>query len=400
MKRKVKAPGHGSYGMRAWLGLLTAALTLFLSTSTIVGADYHNKAEKLEKLRAEIAQITEELRSDRRREDSLMRQLRHLDERIGQVAAKVRELEEKIQAQRHQAAKLRARYQRRSRELARERQYLARTVVTAYMLGQHAYLRLLLNQKEPERLDRVRVYYSYLNKARIRHIHETVQALRSIHTLEQKLQTELAQLARLKRQRLAKQQSLQRERRQRAALLQRLRRRIASQGQRLQRLQANEAELSQLVRRLRQSLADISAHGASERPFRTRKGQLRWPLKGQLIAPYGAKRSTNVHWHGVFIAADAGSAVHAVAPGRVVFADWLRGLGLLLIIDHGGGYMTLYGHNQSVYTELGDWVEAGEIIATVGLSGGNARAGLYFEVRVHGKPVNPLVWLRPREQHG
>lgn len=385
--------------MRILAGLTTVAVALFLAAGTAVGEGYHNKTEKLEKLRTEIALIRDELRGDHAREDSFTRELQRLDENIGKAAASVRELEVNIQARRQRTAELQARYERQSGQLARQRDYLAREVVAAYTLGRDQYLRLILNQEDPNRVERVQVYYEYFNKARGQRIHEAVQALRSIHALQQKLQAELAQLAQLKGERVARQQSLQRDRQQRAALLQRLRRRMADRGQRLQQLQTNEVDLAKLVQRLRQMLADIPAGDTGEQRFRARKGQLAWPLKGKLIAHYGTERDASVHWHGVFIAADEGSPVHAVAAGRVVFADWLRGLGLLLIIDHGRGYMTLYGHNQSLYKGIGDWVEAGEIIATVGVSGGENRAGLYFEVRVRGKPDNPLAWLRPTEPH-
>ena len=386
--------------MRILAGSMTATLALLLSTGTVVGEGYHTQAEQLEKLRAQIAGIRDELRGEHRRADSFTRELQHLDESIGQAAAGVRELEADIRTRRDRAAELEERYQRRSAELARQRDYLAREVVAAYTLGRDEYLRLILNQEDPSRLERVQVYYEYLNEARSRRIHDAVQALQSIYSLQQKLQAELARLAQLKQLRVARQQALQRDRRQRAVLLQELRRRMADGGRRLRQLQANEAELASLVQRLRQALADIPADSGGERPFRARKGRLAWPLTGQLIAHYGAERDAGVRWHGVFIAAAEGSAVHAVAAGRVVFADWLRGLGLLLIIDHGRGYMTLYGHNQSLYKEVGDWVEAGEVIAAVGGSGGENRAGLYFEVRVRGKPDNPLAWLRPIGQHG
>ncbi|MDN5849834.1 MAG: peptidoglycan DD-metalloendopeptidase family protein [Nitrococcus sp.] len=386
--------------MRILAGFIAAMLALLVSAGSAAGGGYDSKAEQLEKLRADIARIRDELRADHERADSFTQQLQQLDETVGRVAAGVHELEREIQARRHRAAKLQVRYQRRSEQLARQRDTLARQIVSAYTLGRGQYLRLILNQEDPNRLERVQVYYEYFNNARSERIQQSVQALKSIHSLEQKLQAELAELAQLKRERVARQQDLQRARRQRAELLQQLRGRMADRGRRLQRLQGNEIELTKLVQRLR-TLADIPGEDSGERPFAARKGQLAWPLAGELTAQYGTERDGDgLLWHGVFIAAAEGSAVRAVAAGRVVFADWLRGLGLLLIIDHGRGYMTLYGHNQTLYKETGAWVEAGEVIASVGTSGGQSEAGLYFEVRVRGKPDDPLAWLRPIEQHG
>lgn len=400
MKHNAGGPERGSYCMRKLAGFIAAMLALFLSAGSAAGAGYDSKAEQLETLRADIAAILDELRADYQRADGFTQQLQHLDETIGRVAAGVHELELNLQARRHRVTKLQARYQRRSQQLARQRDMLARQIVSAYTLGRAQYLRLILNQEDPNRLERVQVYYEYFNNARGERIHESVQALKSIHSLEQKLQAELAELAQLKREHVARQQDLQRTRRQRAELLQQLRRHMADREQRLQRLQGNEIELTKLVQRLR-TLADIPGEDSGERPFLARKGQLAWPLTGKLTAQYGSERDGgSMLWHGVFIAAPEGSAVRAVAAGRVVFADWLRGLGLLLIIDHGRGYMTLYGHNQTLYKETGAWVEAGEIIASVGSSGGESDAGLYFEVRVRGKPDDPLAWLQPIGQHG
>lgn len=133
----------------------------------------------------------------------------------------------------------------------------------------------------------------------------------------------------------------------------------------------------------------------SNRPFKELKGKLPWPTQGKIIKQFGSARATNkVRWQGLMIASDEGAPVHAVHHGRVVFADYLRGHGLLLIIDHGDSFLSLYAHNQMLYKEIGDWVSAGEEIATVGQSGGQDQAGLYFELRHQGKPTNPNSWLK------
>lgn len=376
-----------------------AMLALGLFAGIAAGGGYHSKAEQLEKLRAQISAVRAELHREQQRADELTRELQRLDENIGSAAAGVQELEGTIQAHRERIAALQLRYERMTGQLEQQRDQLGQQLVAAYALGREQYVRLMLNQQDPDRLERVQVYYEYISAARGQRIHESLQALKSIDALARKRQAELAELGQLKRQRVATRKELQRDRRQRAVVLRRLRRRMADRGERLQRLKADAAGLAKLIQRLR-TLADIPAERSNERPFQGRKGELAWPLTGKLIAPSGAGREADAQWHGVFIAAAEGSDVQAVAGGRVVFADWLRGLGLLLIIDHGRGYMTLYGHNQSLYKALGDWVEAGEIIATAGVSGGENRAGLYFEVRVHGKPDNPLAWLRPVGQHG
>jgi len=176
-------------------------------------------------------------------------------------------------------------------------------------------------------------------------------------------------------------------------LLADLHRTISGQGQELERLRENEHRLESLLEELRaQPAPDMTQEVIA---FDELKGRLPWPARGSLASKFGTPRKSGaLKWQGVIIAAAGGQDVTAISRGRVVYADWLRHFGLLLIIDHGNGYMSLYGHNQSLFKERGDWVEAGETIASVGDSGGHAETGLYFEIRRRGTPVNPVQWCR------
>jgi septal ring factor EnvC (AmiA/AmiB activator) len=180
-------------------------------------------------------------------------------------------------------------------------------------------------------------------------------------------------------------------------LLAALEREIGAKDRRLKALVEDEARLQRVLATLRRALADLPRGFDAEKPFPTQRGHLPWPASGSVKAAFGARRGVGeLKWNGILIAAPEGRAVHAVHRGRVAFADWLRGFGLLMIVDHGDGYMSLYGHNQHLLKEVGEWVEAGEAVASVGASGGRAESGLYFEIRHDGRPVDPVRWLARR----
>jgi septal ring factor EnvC (AmiA/AmiB activator) len=164
-------------------------------------------------------------------------------------------------------------------------------------------------------------------------------------------------------------------------------------------LEEDERRLQKLVESLQQAIRDIPTAGGEYESLPSLKGKLRWPVAGQISTHYGERHfSGKLHARGVHIAARAGADVHAIARGRVVFADWLRGFGLLMIIDHGDNYMSLYGQNRSLYREVGDWVERDEVVAAAGNSGGQQKAGLYLELRKDGRPFNPGDWLQGKPE--
>ena len=188
---------------------------------------------------------------------------------------------------------------------------------------------------------------------------------------------------------------LNRSQESRAELLASLRERIASEGKEVEQLAAQEADLTRLIAELSSILSDYPI--SSEQPFSEHKGRLTWPVAGTLLHDFGQPRvGGNIKWNGVVLAAPRGREVRAVYHGRVAFADWLAGMGLLVIVDHGEGYMTLYGYNETVLKNTGDWVAPGDVIATVGDSGGQSQASLYFELRRGTKPENPRRWVTKR----
>ncbi len=262
------------------------------------------------------------------------------------------------------------------------------------MMGREPYLKLLLNQQDPATLGRSLAYYGYFNRLRSARMSEAAMRLASLTALERTIREETAQRQALREQEMGERQALTASLTARGEVLAKLGSEIRAKGDELERAMQDEEQLAELLRKLAPALARVPREsGASGTPFAAFKGKLMWPVRGHISARYGAERlEGRLKWQGVLIEALEGGEVRAVSHGRVAFSDWLRGLGQLVIIDHGGGYMTLYGHNQALFKEAGDWVEAGEVIASVGASGGRDKPGLYFEVREQGEPRDPLAW--------
>jgi len=238
------------------------------------------------------------------------------------------------------------------------------------------------------------VYYDYLNRARAEKMRAIRQRMSDLAETEKDIQREELMLAQLHDEQQRELAALNRNQVERQAVVAQLTRELQDQGQQLDRLQTDERELKTLIRGIEEALADIPAEHPQQQRFARLRGQLPWPAAGRITYTFGAPKLGSLRWDGVMISAPEGREVRAVHHGRVAFADWLRGFGLLLIVDHGDGYMTLYGHNQSLFKEAGDWVDVNEPVALVGSSGGREQSGVYFGIRHQGRPVNPAKWCR------
>jgi septal ring factor EnvC (AmiA/AmiB activator) len=239
------------------------------------------------------------------------------------------------------------------------------------------------------------VYFDYYNRARSARIGQVAGELDKLAMLERETDRVAAALAALEGEQARELAALERSRDERKAAVAKLDAEIRDGTAAVGKLRAEEQRLAELVTRLGELMAGFPVD--TDAPFQTLKGKLAWPVQGKLAGDYGQPRGGGtVKWNGVLLEATAGTPVRAVYHGRVAFADWLQGLGLLVIVDHGGGYMSLYGHNEALLKESGDWVEPGEAIAQVGDTGGQSRAALYFEIRYNGEPVNPHPWIARR----
>jgi len=272
---------------------------------------------------------------------------------------------------------------------------LAAQVRTAYMSGSQEKIRLLLNQRDPATLGRLMAYYRYLNDYRAENIAAVVEQIRKLDELRGQIAAEEARLAELAATRYAELTLLNESQEERTSLLVALKKKIKNEGQEVERLAAQEKDLTRLIAELTSILSDYPIR--SEQPFSEHKGKLTWPVAGSLLHDFGQPRvGGNIKWNGVVLAAPRGREVRAIYHGRIAFADWLAGMGLLVIVDHGDGYMTLYGYNETILKNAGDWVAPGDVIATVGDSGGQSEASLYFELRKGTQPVNPRRWITRR----
>jgi len=372
-----------------WLAVLVFAY------SGAVGATSQHE-EQLRALRTRIEALQADLNETRGERDEARAQLRESERRIGSQFKSLREIEAR---QRSESARLNALQQARTRsrtELGTRRQELEQAVRAAYVLGQQDYLKLLLSQDDPVRVSRTLTYYRYLAQARAVRIEGIETALSQLDIVEKQIAERVQELAALRVRQLEQKNALEATRAERRTLLAQLNERVRDRSQEVERLKHDEDRLARLVRELRTALTRAPAPEPPVGKASVSKGgRWRLPVQGRLIARFGSPKDIgDLRWRGIFLAAPEGQEVKAVTRGRVAYADWLRGFGLLVVLDHGGGLMTLYGHNQSLYKGVGDMVEAGEAIAASGNTGGPAQPGLYFEIREHGEPRNPLDWCR------
>ena len=238
------------------------------------------------------------------------------------------------------------------------------------------------------------IYYRYFERAQITQIDALLKDLDALVQVQTSIDHETAELKSVRDEQVADAQRLEAERAERTRVLAALDETLKDRQTRLAALGKDEKGLVALLEKLRDIFADIPKQIAGAEPFAQLRGQLTWPVHGHISTLFGASDEGEHESHGVLIAAAAGSDVHAVSHGRVVFADWLRGFGLLIIVDHGDGYLSLYGYNEALLKDVGDWVDANDVIATSGASGGRKTPGLYFELRYQGKAIDPKVWLK------
>ena len=242
---------------------------------------------------------------------------------------------------------------------------------------------------------RMMTYQAYFTRARAQRMEQFRVTMERLQLAEQALLEQQASIEALRTRQQEQSSQLSREQENRRGILAGLQKQLEEGSTELVRLEQDEQRVHQLLQSLQQAMRDFPQAESSQKPLHRLKGQLRWPVAGRISTPYGARQAAGkMKSRGVHISTPSGTDVHAVAKGRIAFADWLRGFGLLIIIDHGAGYMSLYGENSSLYKAVGEWVSQGDVIAAAGNSGGQPRTGMYFELRKDGQPLNPSAWFR------
>ncbi|MCV6605320.1 MAG: peptidoglycan DD-metalloendopeptidase family protein [Porticoccaceae bacterium] len=356
-------------------------------------ADKASEQKKLDTLKSRIADLQRSLQASAKNRDQQSVALRKAEVAEGKLRKQIAHSQQSLQQLKSELSQLDRERKQLLNARRQQQQLIAQHINAAYRMGREEQIKLLLNEQDPARFNRLLKYHDYFLQARndkIQSYLNTIARLDQVQvTIAAKQRQQLAQQEQLKHQ----QAGLKERIAERKVALAAISREITSDQKQLNKLQQERAALEQVITSLEQAIAELDMPGNSE-PFAKRQGKLQWPVKGKLRKRFGNLRKADIRWHGWLLGADAGAPVSAIHHGRVVFSDYLRGHGLLLIIDHGDGYMSLYAHNQVLLKETGEWVQSGEMISRVGSSGGQENSALYFEIRKNSQPRNPAKWLK------
>ena len=376
---------------------LVAAFGNAMATET---GEVTNYQVKLERLQKSIQKIQEHLKGTKTRRSHLLTDLNQLESNISSNAIALKTTENKVQKLHDLIRQLKKDLTLLNEQLSKQKAVLAEQMRAAYKLGSQQQLKMLLNQQNPTDMGRIQVYFDYLNRAREQEISKFIQSIETKLKKEQELAQALDSQKTALNERKQQKRELQKQRLKRNQLLAQLDIKIKNQEQTLTELETSRDKIEDLLTSLGQLLADIPAAPGELKPFNQQKGRLPWPVQGPILARYGqTKNRGGLKWNGVLIGSPYGTPIRTISHGRVAFADWLQGFGFITIIDHGDGFMSLYGHSESLFKQAGDWVAAGDVIATAGDSGGQPTSGLYFEIRSRGKPIDPNNWCAGSAQH-
>ncbi len=401
-------------------------LTLLLTPAI---ADEKTDAQKqLDAARADVAELKQLLEKLQQEKSGVQQALKKTESEMGQLEKQVKGLQQDLKKSEDEIQRLDGEKKKLEGARLEQQRLIGIQARAAYQSGRQEYVKLLLNQQNPEKFSRTLTYYDYLSEARMEQLATFNETLRQLANVEMDIANQQNQLLEQKSALDGRREQLASVRKERQLALAKLNKEFSARDQKLKAREQEQANLARVLKTIEETLARqareaeaarqqallaereqprsgtkannngplVSAGASFGGPFAKARGQLPWPVNGRLVARYGTPRGGDARtkWDGVLIGAAAGSQVHAVHGGRVVFADWLRGAGLLVILDHGNGYLSLYGHNQSLLKDAGDVVKAGEAIATVGTSGGQDIPALYFAIRQQGRPIDPAQWCR------
>lgn len=366
-----------------------------LTTACLVYAE--NTDKNLFTIQAQIKHVQKDLKIQQTSRAQLEQNLRETETQLADITQRQKKTATEQKIQQATLKRLETQQKLLEKQLIMQQNALALEMRSAYLLDQKEYLRLLLNQEDPTSISRNLTYYQYITHYQSQIIQQlnvlmaqlaqnTQNIAQHTNALTALQNTQKKQLAEIKSKQVARESSLKK-----------LSTVIQSKDEQLHQLLADRAALERVVRKIETTKATVGGEifwpaGTS---FAKAEGKLSWPTRGRIIASFNSPiEQSQIKLTGVLLAAPEGQDIHAIAPGRVVFAEWMSGYGLLMIINHGQGYMTLYGRNGSLFKKVGDTVNPGERIATVGKTGGYAQPGLYFAIRKQGTPLNPQVWCR------
>ena len=378
-------------------------LSLFFCANTVYASenkDMVHYQSKLERLQKSIAKIQQHLKGSKRKRSHVLTELKKLESEISKNALVLKTLANDVQTIRQQKTKLERDLQQLNTQLSRQQTVLSEQMRSAYSMGHQQNLKMLLNQQNPAQAGRAQEYFNYFNRARTQQIETFSETIKRKKQTESELKQTLITQNKLLQTQKQKKRKRQKQRSQRKNLLTELGNKIKNQENTLSSLESSRARIENLLKSLGELLADIPGNPSENQPFAAQKGKLPWPAKGSFLSKFGQpKNQGDLKWNGVLIKADFGTPIKVISHGRVAFSDWLQGFGFITIINHGDGYMSLYGNSESLFKQTGDWISAGDVIATAGDSGGQPQSGIYFEIRSRGKPVNPAKWCTSKASH-
>ena len=366
---------------------------LILSLSAI--ANESNHKEKLKDIQNRLENVNAEIEESRDQVKEFQSELKKNELMAAKISEQLENIQNNILKKKDNLERLKIKKKDSQKIIDIEKKILISQIKTMYKIGKYDYVKLLLNQQNVSEITRAIAYYDYDNYARSKRIKKLKNTLIDIEKIQLTILDQTSRLESLNTTHKSKLDKFNKYRGDRLKFITEINKHIDRQGVELLLLKENEHELVKLLNKLnvhKKNKTDTLKKGFS---FSSKKGELIWPINGKLLKKYGEKKKkTGLKWRGVLIESVQGSHVSAVSQGKIVFADWFRNFGLLIIIDHENDYLSLYGHNQRLLKSIGDFVQTGEKIATVGDSGGQKNSALYFEIRKGKKTLNPSLWCK------
>ncbi|MFK7731144.1 MAG: murein hydrolase activator EnvC [Pseudomonadales bacterium] len=374
---------------------LLTALLLSGYLACAYGDDIEDTSEKISVLQQSIDALRDRIDGFTGKQEALKKDVREAEQKIVAGLGRVREVRERRAELDAQIAQSKQRQSALETQRDQQQQAIKAALVDAYKQGKQNRVKLILNQQDPAEVERLLKYYEYINKARQKKIDAylaTLQGIVESKVIQEKAYEKIAAQAEVLQSELTQLESAQEERK---VAISELSKRIGSDADKLANQELERNRLQSLLNEIEREVADIQLPSYEGLPFADQKGRMAWPVDGKALNKFGKRKpDSRVRWQGLLMAANEGDDIRAIHDGRVVYADWFAGQGLMLLIDHGERFMSLYAHNSTILKQTGELVSAGEAIATVGNSGGQSETGLYFEIRSKGKPVDPANWCR------
>ncbi|MFZ1547774.1 MAG: peptidoglycan DD-metalloendopeptidase family protein [Candidatus Nitrotoga sp.] len=385
--------------------LIRHALLLCICLIAGINSAHASQQEELNNLRKHISELQKELEETSESQSEATDELRESERAISNSKRKLAELSLQHRAADQTLGRLQQQALQLERDMQKQQSMLSKLLYQQYLGGKQEYFKLLLNNHDPDQTAREMRYYEYIARSRSTWLNMLRSNLAQLNEVVQLTQQKRGEIAALQEEENAQNKALEKDKHARQQVISQFAQQLKQQRHEIGRLQRDENRLTQLVARLSKMLTRQKSKGVFNndklpdnrfdgKPFEQLKGKLTLPVMGEVVNKFGSARpDSTVLWKGLRLRAASGQPVKSVAAGRVVFADWLRGFGNLLIIDHGKGYMSLYGNNETLYKQVGDILHGGDTIAAVGNSGGNEDSGVYFELRHRGEPIDPTKWI-------